>query len=142
MSYATDVIDAVLVIVAAQVAGVTTRNALSAGFLPETEVPAEDYPHAQAFGWILEPEDLGEVVQHKRVASFSLMLLRQPNQGAQMATDLEAIRDAIRADPHLFTAHGMGNLVDMMKEGTMQVDEFSSRERTRGGLIVISELTV
>ena len=133
MSDVSSIIDAVLAHVGAAVAGVTTRNALTAGYIAFDAVPPDQRPFAQAFAGSVISEPIGVVNQFNRTTTFSVILLRDPDQGEQAWIDLEAIRAALRADLTL------GGLVDRYTEGLTAVDEVTDRDRTLGRIDVSHE---
>ena len=128
MSFANQLIERLIVHVESVVSDVTTRNALTEGFVNDNELGSNEFPFCQFFGITVEavPEDHG---QEEAIYDINCRMLRNPSTGEQMHLDIDGIRESVLTDYHLT---GLVKRVWLQAYG---VDEISSRERTVGAII-------
>lgn len=133
MSIESDIVNAILTHVAAEVPGVTTRNALVEGFIDRTRAPQSDFPWWQGFGVTAEATstDFGQEVV---VYSVDFFALRSPNPdaGDQMATDLDAVIAAVEDD------YSLGGLVIRTFASEWAVDVVTGSERDVLGAVTFA----
>lgn len=137
MSQESLLVDDLLAKITAAVASVTVRNAISEGFLAESDVGLDILPFAQGFSVDAEV-DAGDFGQELRLYTIQCFMVRAPDQAEQMWTDINGIRVNLFADYHL------GGTVNRAWLGAYAVDERgdSDRERTIAGLVFQVEVVV
>jgi hypothetical protein len=86
------------------------------GFIELRKIDAERKPIAMVFAPSIEQGDLA-YQQTQEVGSYFIGLVRPQFEGAQMRTDLQAVIDAIEADPSL------GGTVERGVPGEYLVDD-------------------
>lgn len=126
-SFVSDTIDKILVHVSAQVAGVTVRNAVKDGFVTEDRITG--MPWCQGFNAEAEavPSEFG---QEQTTYAITFELLRDPDEGDTLWTNIDDIKTA------LFGDYTLTDTVKRVWLSEYLVDEASSRERTIGVFVV------
>lgn len=133
MSLAVDLVDQILVDVVVAILDVTTRNALTEGFIDETQVSDTDHPFVQGFGVTTEAEPV-EFGQSIARYTIGLLIVQDVDQGDVVWGYIDGILDQLNID---FTLNGLAERVEATAYG---VDEVSDRNRTRGSMEIEVEV--